>query len=64
MIFGSQLLDKTTGLEDPLLRTMTIWFYIANEGLSTLENLGKIGVPLPSSLVKSLEKLQSTKSIK
>lgn len=57
----SHLLDMTTGLEGPLLRTMTIWFYITNEGLSILENLGKMGVPLPLSLVEALEKLQLTK---
>ncbi|AEG58633.1 phage holin family protein [Desulforamulus ruminis] len=54
----AHLLDMTTGLEDPLLRTMTIWFYITNEGLSILENLGKMGVPLPPLLVRTLEKLK------
>ncbi len=56
----ANLLDMTTGLEDPLLRTMTIWFYIANEGISILENLGKIGVPLPPLLINALEKITNT----
>ncbi|MEG6511624.1 phage holin family protein [Desulforamulus ruminis] len=62
VITVAHFLDMATGLEEPLFRTMTIWFYITNEGLSILENLGKIGVPMPSSLVKVLEKLQINKS--
>ena len=34
-----------------------IWFFIANEGLSALENMGRLGVPLPEFLRQSLQKL-------
>lgn len=33
-------------------------FYIANEGLSILENWGKIGLPLPKTLTKALAQLK------
>lgn len=37
---------------------LVMWFYIANEGLSILENLGKCGVPLPAKLQETLKQLQ------
>ncbi|MEE7583482.1 MAG: phage holin family protein [Oscillospiraceae bacterium] len=39
------------------VRTMIIGFYLANEGISILENAGKIGIPLPKKLRKILEEL-------
>lgn len=35
-----------------------IGFYIANEGLSIIENAGKIGLPLPKKLRKALKQLK------
>jgi toxin secretion/phage lysis holin len=32
------------------VRTAVIFFYLSNEGLSILENSGKIGLPIPNSL--------------
>lgn len=52
------LLDRTLGNRDPLLRTLTIYFYTAREGVSVTENLGVLGVPLPPVLTKVLEQLQ------
>ena len=34
-----------------------IWFYIANEGLSILENLSLAGVPFPQRVKDALEQL-------
>ncbi|TCO78004.1 phage holin family protein [Marinisporobacter balticus] len=39
-------------------RTMTIYFYIANEGISIAENLAVLGVPLPGFIVKVLKKMK------
>jgi len=33
------------------------WFYISNEGLSLIENLGHCGVPIPKKLKVALEQL-------
>jgi len=46
------------GNSDPILRTLTIYFYVAREGLSVTENFGIIGVPLPPGIKKVLEQLQ------
>jgi len=51
-------LDLGLGLQDPLLRTVVIMFFIANEGLSMLENAASIGVPIPRRLVEALEALK------
>ncbi len=47
---------QATGIAE--IRSMVIGFYIANEGISILENAGKIGVPLPKKLMEVLEQLK------
>jgi toxin secretion/phage lysis holin len=39
------------------IRTAVIFFYLSNEGISILENTGKIGLPIPEKLKKVLEQL-------
>ena len=39
------------------IRTAIIFFYLSNEGISILENTGKIGLPIPEKLKKVLEQL-------
>ena len=38
-------------------RTMVIFFYLANEGLSITENAAKLGLPVPRKLKATLEQL-------
>lgn len=45
-------------LNTGVLRSLAIWFYIANEGLSILENLGKAGIRVPKPLMDALEQLR------
>ncbi len=40
-------------------RSAVMGFYIANEGLSILENAGSIGLPLPKMLAKALAQLKN-----
>ena len=40
-------------------RSAVIRFYIANEGISILENAGNIGLPLPKKLIDVLQQLKS-----
>jgi toxin secretion/phage lysis holin len=54
----AHLLDRGTGMAAPVLQTATIWFLIANEGISITENLGEIGVPIPQSLQNALRRLR------
>jgi len=42
-----------------VLRTVAIGFYIANEGLSILENLAEMGVPFPQKLKDMLAQIRS-----
>ena len=41
-----------------ILRSLAIFFYIANEGLSMMENLGRAGVPFPEQIQTALEQLK------
>jgi toxin secretion/phage lysis holin len=54
----AHLLDKGTGMSAPVLQTATIWYLVANEGLSITENLGEIGVPIPRTLQEALRRLR------
>jgi toxin secretion/phage lysis holin len=49
-------LDQVLGQE--ILRSLAIFFYIANEGLSIIENLGRAGVPVPAALGDALEQMK------
>ncbi|WP_313757085.1 phage holin family protein [Tissierella sp.] len=51
-------LDQLFGTE--MLRNVSIWFYIGNEGISIIENLGKAGVPIPKFLGEILIQLRDT----
>lgn len=48
------LIDRVTG-ETGAIRTLVIYYFVANEGLSILENLGQAGVPIPQSIKKALK---------
>ena len=49
-------LDKAIGRE--LFKSLTVFYYIANEGLSILENAERMGVPTPAALKKRLETMR------
>lgn len=57
MVAMAQVLDTTSGLSEPYMRTAVIMFFIANESLSAMENMGSLGLPLPEPLMAALEKL-------
>lgn len=40
------------------IRTAVIFFYVANEGISILENVAHIGLPIPKKLRDILEQLR------
>ena len=50
-------LDLTLGVD--YIRTAVIIAFIANEGLSIVENLGIMGVPLPKQIIKAIDVLKS-----
>ena len=51
-------LDKITG-GTGAIRTLVIYFFVANEGISILENWGGMGLPLPKKLFDTLEQLKN-----
>lgn len=48
-------LDMALGSNQAVFRDAACWFYIANEGLSVLENMALAGVPFPAQIKKLLE---------
>lgn len=42
-------------------RSMVIMFYLANEGISIIENVGRCGVPIPEKLKIILKQLEEDK---
>ncbi|ODU56962.1 MAG: holin [Clostridium sp. SCN 57-10] len=57
IVMLSTYLDRMVGT-DTVVRTATILFFIGNEGLSVIENIGLMGVPFPPSIKNALEALQ------
>lgn len=51
------LLDKLTGASG-VMRNFVIFYYLANEGLSILENIAECGIKIPNSLRNALEQLK------
>ena len=41
------------------IRTLVIYFFVANEGISILENWGSMGLPLPQKIFDVLEQLKT-----
>lgn len=52
-------LDRLLNTGTWLFRSLICYFYIANEGLSLLENCASLGVPIPSKILESLEQLKN-----
>ena len=52
------ILDKVTG-GTGAIRTLTIYFFVANEGISILENWGAMGLPLPNQLTELLQQIKN-----
>jgi len=50
--------DRVTGNTASIFRTCTAFFFIANDALSVIENVGEMGVKLPSFLKNALIKLR------
>ncbi|WP_282939010.1 phage holin family protein [Paenibacillus sp. RC67] len=50
--------DQFIGGQAPVFRTLALYFYAGREGLSVIENLGVLGVPMPSALTQFLEQLR------
>ena len=57
----SVLLDRLINEGTWIFRTLVTYFYIANEGLSILENAARLGVPIPEKVRDVLLQLKEGK---
>lgn len=53
----SVILDKLLG-QTGSVRTLVIYFFVANDGISILENVAEMNIPLPKKLKELLEQLK------
>lgn len=51
-------LDRLLATGNWVFRTLVCYFYIANEGLSLLENCGSLGLPIPDKILDALAQLK------
>lgn len=53
----SVVIDNLTG-QSGLIRTLVIYFFVANDGLSIIENMAEMGIKLPQKLIDALEQIK------
>ena len=53
----SVVIDNLTG-QSGLIRTLVIYFFVANDGISIIENMAEMNIKLPKKLIDSLEQLK------
>lgn len=57
LVMVAVLVDRVTG-NSGAIRTVIVYYFVANEGLSIIENLGAAGIPIPKFLKKALKALK------
>lgn len=53
----SVIIDRIAG-DTGVVRTVIIYYFVGNEGLSIIENLSEIGISIPKRLKERLEQLK------
>ena len=53
----SVVIDNLTG-QSGLIRTLVIYFFVSNDGLSIIENMAEMDVKLPQKLIDVLEQIE------
>ena len=62
LVGATNLLGQATGIEG--LRYIVISFYLANEGISIIENASILGLPVPQKIKDVLEQQKNTSNEK
>jgi toxin secretion/phage lysis holin len=57
-------LDLITGNTEGFLRNAMLLFLVGSEGISIIENLGRLGLPIPDFITNALERLKGDKELK
>lgn len=63
VIILANMLDMLVSNGMPIFRTMAVFFFIGNEGISILENLGQMGVKVPKGIANKLEQLSKQEEV-
>lgn len=58
MVGAGNLLDSYILSDGAVIRTVVIFFYIANEGISVAENAAKLGLPVTEKLKNALAQIK------
>ena len=58
MLIVAVMLDRLVNGGQWIFRTLVAYFYIANEGISIIENVARLGVPIPQRIVEILEQIK------
>lgn len=53
----SVVIDNLLG-QSGLIRTLVIYFFVANDGLSIVENMAEMNIKLPKKLIDALEQIK------
>ena len=61
IVLLATLLDRALGNQTMVFQSATVFYYIANEGLSVLENAARMGVPFPAQVKRALEGMKEEK---
>ena len=63
IVLVATLLDRAIGNSAMVFQSTAVFYYIANEGLSILENADLMGVPFPAFIRERLESLRDQKEV-
>ena len=53
----SVVIDNLTG-QSGVIRTLVIYFFVANDGISIIENMAELDIKLPKKLIDALEQIK------
>ena len=53
----SVVIDNLTG-QSGIIRSLVIYFFVANDGLSIIENMAEMNIKLPKKLIDSLNQIK------
>ncbi|MDE6091648.1 MAG: phage holin family protein [Ruminococcus sp.] len=59
LVAVGHILDTHVIGDGTICRSAVIGFYLANEGISILENAGELGIPLPQKLLDVLKQIKN-----
>lgn len=61
LVMVGNVIDVLIIQNQSIIRTVVIFFYLSNEGITILENVAILGLPIPQKLKEILEQLKEGK---